>query len=430
MSPVQPILASLPAVAGAAGTFRGRAAARRDADAGVAAFALALAPVPSPQPAPVTTPAVPAGDVMATAAGTTSPAGDVMTTATGATSPAGPRPAVAAAGLPAPVHGRPATAVPPSPDDASDDRAPRGPRAALVKSAAAVPAGRVVGTPAPPATPGPVPSAPPAHAAPIAAAVATVAAAVPDAAPAPRPRPAREAPATRGEESVPARSGAGQTVRVSVAAARPTGAGADTGEPGEGRREPAVAGRARVRSAPVGDEAPAPSTGTASPSAPVPPPEAVVTAPRPAAANVADAPTAAAGAPRTAEPATKPAAPVGQVTLSFSGEEGLEGRLRIALRGNVVRATIVARDPEEARALESSLGELRSALGERGFPDARLAVQGTVESRAGETRPDRDGQHARQQEDHAGHPDGRRDGDLDSSRGNPRRRSSRRQAER
>ena len=119
-----------------------------------------------------------------------------------------------------------------------------------------------------------------------------------------------------------------------------------------------------------------------------------------------------------------------RVGARFAGEEGLEGRLRVALRGGLLRATIVARDPERARELESGLNELRGALGGRGFPDVRLAVQGAPGARTGESRPDPDGQPAPRQEDHAGHPDGRRDGDLDSSQGNPRRRPSRRQPER
>jgi hypothetical protein len=139
---------------------------------------------------------------------------------------------------------------------------------------------------------------------------------------------------------------------------------------------------------------------------------------------------ATAGSSLDATSAPRLAAPANQVTLQFSGEEGLDGRLRLSLRGSALHATIIARDPDGARQLESGLDELRQALGDRGFTDARVTVQGAAESRAGEPRPERQEQHASHREDHADRSGGKRDGDLDSSQGNPRRRSPRRQSER
>lgn len=64
-----------------------------------------------------------------------------------------------------------------------------------------------------------------------------------------------------------------------------------------------------------------------------------------------------------------------RVTLPFEGENGLEGRLRIALRGNALHATIVTPDPDSAARIEGAIGELHRALVERGFSEVRLAVQ-------------------------------------------------------
>ena len=69
-----------------------------------------------------------------------------------------------------------------------------------------------------------------------------------------------------------------------------------------------------------------------------------------------------------------------QVTLHFSGEDGLEGRLRVAVRGQNVRATILSDDPGAAERFSRGLGDLQRALLERGFSEARLNVQHTARS--------------------------------------------------
>jgi hypothetical protein len=91
-------------------------------------------------------------------------------------------------------------------------------------------------------------------------------------------------------------------------------------------------------------------------------PQGTATIPR----DLASALDAASVAPRRA---------LDQVTLPFEGENGLEGRLRIALRGNALHATIVAPDSASAARIEGAMGELHRALVERGFSDVRLAVQ-------------------------------------------------------
>jgi hypothetical protein len=69
-----------------------------------------------------------------------------------------------------------------------------------------------------------------------------------------------------------------------------------------------------------------------------------------------------------------------QVTLQFSGEGGLEGQLRVAVRGQNVRATILADDPVAAERFSRGLDGLQRALLDRGFAEARLNVQQTARS--------------------------------------------------
>lgn len=69
-----------------------------------------------------------------------------------------------------------------------------------------------------------------------------------------------------------------------------------------------------------------------------------------------------------------------QITLQFSGEGGLEGQLRVAVRGQNVRATILADDPVAAERLSRGIDGLQRALLERGFSEARLNVQQTARS--------------------------------------------------
>lgn len=76
-----------------------------------------------------------------------------------------------------------------------------------------------------------------------------------------------------------------------------------------------------------------------------------------------------------------------QVTLRVEGESGEEARLRVAVRGRDVRATIATDDPSLARRLEEGLGALRTSLGDRGFDKSQVLVQGAA-VRSGEAPQD------------------------------------------
>ena len=76
-----------------------------------------------------------------------------------------------------------------------------------------------------------------------------------------------------------------------------------------------------------------------------------------------------------------------QVTLRIDGESGEEARLRVAVRGREVRASIATDDPALARRLEEGLGSLRNALGDRGFDKSQVLVQGAA-VRAGDAPPE------------------------------------------
>jgi hypothetical protein len=91
-----------------------------------------------------------------------------------------------------------------------------------------------------------------------------------------------------------------------------------------------------------------------------------------------------------------------QVTLKFEGEDGLEGRLRISVRGDTVRASILSSNEGTLQRLGSELGTLRRALGEQGFTTTRVAVTDTRAADASgtsDTRQNaRDGEERRQGE--------------------------------
>ncbi|MEQ1832725.1 MAG: flagellar hook-length control protein FliK, partial [Candidatus Eisenbacteria bacterium] len=61
-------------------------------------------------------------------------------------------------------------------------------------------------------------------------------------------------------------------------------------------------------------------------------------------------------------------------TVSFDSGDGQEGRLRVSLRGDTLRATIQMPDAAAAQRLEQDLGELSRALRTHGFEEARLTV--------------------------------------------------------
>lgn len=74
------------------------------------------------------------------------------------------------------------------------------------------------------------------------------------------------------------------------------------------------------------------------------------------------------------EPPTPPLQPDSQVTVVLDSAIAGANRIRVALRGDVVHATIVA-DVAAAVALTQRLPELQRALRDRGFTDAQLSVR-------------------------------------------------------
>ncbi len=89
-----------------------------------------------------------------------------------------------------------------------------------------------------------------------------------------------------------------------------------------------------------------------------------------------------------------------RVTLNLQGENGVEGRLRVAMRGEQVHATLVANDGTTVENWTAGLDQLRRALGERGFAEPRLAIQQAIRTdvtdthapERGEQRAPREGQ--------------------------------------
>jgi hypothetical protein len=65
----------------------------------------------------------------------------------------------------------------------------------------------------------------------------------------------------------------------------------------------------------------------------------------------------------------------GRVTLKFTDDGGVEGRLRVALRGQSVRATIVSADPATVERIGAGVPELQRVLDRQGFRDPQITVQ-------------------------------------------------------
>jgi hypothetical protein len=90
----------------------------------------------------------------------------------------------------------------------------------------------------------------------------------------------------------------------------------------------------------------------------------------------------ASGAQRSG-PATAPeqtggnhgAGGLSNVTVPLDGENGRDGRLRVAVRGQSVHATIISEDSTLADRLGRNVEELHQALRERGFSEATVSVQ-------------------------------------------------------
>lgn len=64
-----------------------------------------------------------------------------------------------------------------------------------------------------------------------------------------------------------------------------------------------------------------------------------------------------------------------QVTVRFADADGGEGRLRVAVRGEAIRATILSGDPQTVQRLTENRAELRSRLHERGFAETEVSVR-------------------------------------------------------
>ena len=170
-------------------------------------------------------------------------------------------------------------------------------------------------------------------------------------------------------------------VRLAAEVSTPAGpvpvpAAAEPGRsrPGEWRRDgdgptraagAMLADAAAASRAPLADESVLVSAGPGSSA-----PQGV----RPSAVS-ADPPSGAARAASAPPEARTSARPGDQITLHFSGEDGLEGKLRVAVRGQNVRATILADDPVAAERFARGLGGLQRTLLDRGFSEAHLNVQ-------------------------------------------------------
>ena len=70
-----------------------------------------------------------------------------------------------------------------------------------------------------------------------------------------------------------------------------------------------------------------------------------------------------------------------QVTVRFDGGGGLEGRLRVAVRGQSVQATIMSDSPAMTHQLGDNIDQLHHSLRERGFSESNITIQ-TVQEQA------------------------------------------------
>jgi hypothetical protein len=182
----------------------------------------------------------------------------------------------------------------------------------------------------------------------------------------------------------------------------------------EAGANPARGGRGKGRSAPDTSDGGAPAVPQAPVPAATPPPaaHAVFATPHRAPAEAA----APAGGPEAApaplpEERPQPANP-SHATVAFDNGDGQEGRLRVSLRGNVLRATIEMPDAAAAQRLEQDSGSLTRALRAQGFDEARLVIDspraaGTAE-RGSHDAP-REQKQSREGQSHTGERNARRE---------------------
>ena len=84
---------------------------------------------------------------------------------------------------------------------------------------------------------------------------------------------------------------------------------------------------------------------------------------------VAASPTSPAAPVR---PVVAPPRPAGVFVVPFSDGAGAEGKVRLVVRGSSVSATFLSSDRDTLRRLGDSISDLKQALAERGFDDARF----------------------------------------------------------
>jgi len=209
-------------------------------------------------------------------------------------------------------------------------------------------------------------------------------------------------------------------------------------EPGRGRSGEGTwdgDGATRAAGATLAEAAAAARAPVAEESVPVSPgPGPPIPASARPGAGSAD-PAAGAAWASTVPPETRTPARFGdQVTLHFSGEDGLEGKLRVAVRGQNVRATILSDDAGAAQRFSRGLGDLQRALHERGFSEARLNVQYTARSEGPASgnapRDDTRGDSDSRGQGRDRHPSSRQERESGSTEEHPPRRASRPRPER
>jgi len=69
-----------------------------------------------------------------------------------------------------------------------------------------------------------------------------------------------------------------------------------------------------------------------------------------------------------------------RVTIALTDDAGRQTRIRVAVLGEQVRATIVPPDGESARQLEARMDDLTAALVRRGFVEPKVMVQHVTEA--------------------------------------------------
>jgi hypothetical protein len=107
----------------------------------------------------------------------------------------------------------------------------------------------------------------------------------------------------------------------------------------------------------------------------------------------------------------------GTILVPFKDAQGLEGRIRLALRGTALLATILTPSRETVQRLGSEIGDLQRALTEHGFAGAQVTVRQTRVADPTDLRPDSWEDPARHRENQG---DGGEESTDDRSRSNSR----------